>query len=81
MKLRVGVLFGGATTEHDISIITGLQVLNNLDHNKYDVVPLYLTRENEILSSKKMFSIEFFKTKINKKRIIYSLYLDEFILI
>lgn len=76
MKLRVGVLFGGATTEHDISIITGLQVLNNLDHNKYDVVPLYLTRGNEILSSKKMFSIEFFKTKINKKRIIYSLYSD-----
>ena len=48
MKLNVGIMFGGKSVEHDISIITGLQVYENLDKTKYNVVPLYLNHQNEI---------------------------------
>lgn len=77
MKVNVGVLYGGSSTEHDISIITALQVMNNLDLNKYDIIPLYLTKDNELLSSKKLFNIDIYKQEINKKGIKYSLYRDK----
>ena len=42
--LNVAVIFGGKACEHDISIITGVQVVNNLDTNKYNVVPIYIDK-------------------------------------
>ena len=41
------LLFGGKSSEHDISIITALQVKANLDTEKYKVLPIYITRENK----------------------------------
>ena len=35
MKIRVGVLYGGKTTEHEVSIITAVQAMNNLNKEKY----------------------------------------------
>ena len=48
MKIRVGVIFGGKTTEHEISIITAVQAMGALNKDKYEIVPLYFTKENEI---------------------------------
>lgn len=48
MKIRVGVLFGGKTTEHEVSIITAVQAMGYLNTSKYEVVPIYLTKENEM---------------------------------
>lgn len=44
-KLKVAVLFGGRSPEHEVSIITGIQVMNALDKNKYDVLPVYITKD------------------------------------
>lgn len=44
-KLRVAVLFGGRSPEHEVSIITGIQVMNALDENKYDVLPVYIAKD------------------------------------
>ena len=44
-KLRVAVLFGGRSTEHSISCITAGSVLAALDPQRYDVVPIGITRE------------------------------------
>lgn len=74
MKLQVGVLFGGCSTEHDISIITGLQVMHNLDPKKYNIIPLYLTKDNEILSHRKLLNIDFYKQNIKTKGITYTIY-------
>ena len=41
-KLRILVLFGGRSPEHDVSIITGLQTLKALDPERYEVAPLYV---------------------------------------
>lgn len=46
MKIRVGVFFGGNSTEHEISIISALQALENFDRDVYDVLPIYITKNN-----------------------------------
>lgn len=48
MKIKVGVIFGGKSVEHEISIISALQAVNNINKNKYDIVPIYLTKDNEM---------------------------------
>ena len=40
MKIKLGVLFGGKSVEHEVSIISALQAAAYLDRSKYDVVPI-----------------------------------------
>ena len=44
MKIRVGLFFGGNSVEHEISVITGLQAAEYIDKEKYEVVPVYITK-------------------------------------
>ena len=44
---KVGVIFGGISTEHDVSIVSGTSVIKNLDKNKYDITPIYISKEGE----------------------------------
>lgn len=44
-KLTVGLIFGSRSVEHDVSIVTAQQVMQALDPARYDVVPVYITRE------------------------------------
>ena len=44
---KVGVIFGGISTEHDVSIVSGTSVIKNLDKNKYDIIPIYISKEGE----------------------------------
>src|ERR1700744_948504 len=50
-KLRVGVLFGGKSGEHDISLRSARSILAAIDRKKYDVVELGITREGRWLQS------------------------------
>lgn len=45
MKLKVGVIFGGKSLEHEMSIITALQAMDNIDTDKYEIVPIYITKD------------------------------------
>lgn len=45
MKIKIGVFFGGSSVEHDISIITAVQAMEHIDKNKYEVVPVYITKD------------------------------------
>ena len=58
MKIKVGVLFGGKTVEHEISIISAIQAMGYLDRNKYDVIPIYITKNNEFYVGEKVGKIE-----------------------
>lgn len=49
-KLKAVVIFGGPSTEHDVSIITGIQVIENLNPENYDVLPVYWTQDNKFLT-------------------------------
>lgn len=48
MKTKIGVFFGGKSVEHEVSIITALQAIENIDKNKYDIVPIYISKENKM---------------------------------
>lgn len=70
-KINVAVIFGGKSVEHDISIITGVQTLNSLDKQKYNIFPIYITKEGKWLYSQKFFNInEFVKTTKSSKEIL-----------
>ena len=58
MKINVGVMFGGKTTEHDISIISAIQAINYLDREKYNVTPIYITKNNEFYVGENIGKIE-----------------------
>ena len=47
MKITVAVLFGGKSTEHEISCISANQVIEALDKDKYNVLPIYISKNND----------------------------------
>ena len=47
MKIRVGVIFGGESVEHEVSIISAIQAMNKMDEEKYEIVPIYITKDRE----------------------------------
>jgi D-alanine-D-alanine ligase len=49
-KLRVGVIFGGRSGEHEVSIRSARAVIESIDHTKYDVVPIAITKEGKWLA-------------------------------
>ncbi|HEU5402607.1 MAG TPA: D-alanine--D-alanine ligase family protein, partial [Terriglobales bacterium] len=49
-KLRVGILFGGRSGEHEVSLLSAASVLNAIDKTRFDVVPIGITKEGRWLS-------------------------------
>ena len=45
MKIKLGVIFGGETVEHEVSIISALQAIENIDKEKYEVIPIYIGKD------------------------------------
>jgi len=50
-KLRVGILFGGRSGEHEVSLLSAASILNAIDREKYDVVPIGITKDGRWLTS------------------------------
>lgn len=46
-KLKIGVIFGGMSTEHDVSIVSGTSVAKKLNEDKYEVYPIYIDENGE----------------------------------
>ena len=61
MKLKLGVIFGGNTVEHEISIITAIQAMENLDQEKYDIVPIYISKDKIWYTGKLLMDIGLYK--------------------
>jgi D-alanine-D-alanine ligase len=49
-KIRVGVIFGGRSAEHQVSLVSAASVINALDKKKYDVIPIGITLEGKWIS-------------------------------
>ena len=47
MKTKVGVFFGGRSTEHEISVISANQAMAAMSREKYDIIPVYITKEGK----------------------------------
>jgi D-alanine-D-alanine ligase len=50
-KIRVGILFGGRSGEHEVSLLSAASVLNAIDKTKYDVVPVGITKDGRWLTA------------------------------
>jgi D-alanine-D-alanine ligase len=50
-KIKVGVIFGGPSSEREISLITGKAICENLDTKKYTVVPIEMTKDSRFVGS------------------------------
>lgn len=80
--LNVCVITGGQSVEHEISLISALQAILNLDHNKYHIYLLYLTKNNNLVYHKKLTNIKVYQnetypktTNVSLKRIKDKTYL------
>lgn len=63
---KIVIVFGGASVEHDVSIITGLQAINSLKE-EYEVIPVYLSLENTFFLTDKLKPSDYFdKEKVKK---------------
>lgn len=61
-KIKVGVVFGGQSTEHEVSVVSGSSVIKNLNKEKYEICPMYITKNGEwYLYTKPVEQIEIFK--------------------
>lgn len=61
MKTKIGVFFGGNSVEHEVSIITAIQAIENINKDKYDIVPIYISKDNKMYCGNDISNIEKFK--------------------
>ena len=61
MKTRVAVMYGGKSVEHEVSVISGIQALMNIDTEKYETIPVYITKQNEFYVGDDIGKIEAYK--------------------
>lgn len=61
MKIKLCVLFGGRSVEHEVSIITALQAINKIDKAKYDIVPVYIDKSGKWYTGNMLLDIEIYK--------------------
>ncbi len=60
MKLNVAVFFGGESVEHEVSVISAHQAMDALDHSKYNVIPIYISKDRRLFTAEGMGDIHFF---------------------
>jgi len=57
--MNLAVMFGGKSCEHDVSVVTGLQAVENADQSKYHVIPVYITRDGVWYTGEKLKDVKF----------------------
>lgn len=68
MKIKVGVIFGGVSVEHEISIISAVQAMNSMDTEKYDIIPIYIGKDRTWYTGKMLMDIDVYKDFNDLKR-------------
>ena len=61
MKIKIGLFFGGNSTEHEVSIVSALQALEFFNKSKYDILPIYITKDNKFYISEHTGNISEYK--------------------
>lgn len=59
--IKVGVIFGGETVEHEVSIITAVQAMSYIDDNKYEIVPIYIDKNRNWFTGECLKRMETYK--------------------
>ncbi len=69
MKIRLAVIFGGRSVEHEVSIISAIQAIGSMDPEKYEVIPIYLSKDNEMYVGYRVGEIDAYRDIPNLIRI------------
>ena len=59
--IKIAVIFGGDSVEHEVSIISASQAMAAIDQSHYEVIPLYYAKNHQLYSSKDFLDIALFK--------------------
>lgn len=57
MKTNIGVFFGGRSTEHEISVISASQAMHAINRDKYDVTPIYISKDGKWYTGEALFDV------------------------
>ena len=60
-KIKVAVVFGSRSVEHEVSIVTAMQVFENINRDKYEVIPVYIDKKGRWLVDEKLGKLASFK--------------------
>ena len=58
MKTNIGVFFGGRSTEHEISVISASQAMHAINRDKYDVTPIYITKQGHWYTGEALLDVK-----------------------
>ncbi|RCW71955.1 D-alanine-D-alanine ligase [Saliterribacillus persicus] len=58
MKTKVAVIYGGVSVEHEVSVISALQAIHAMDDSKYDILPIYISKNREWYTGEDLKTIE-----------------------
>lgn len=61
MKLTIGVMYGAESVEHEISIISAIQAMEAIDKDRYDVVPIYISKEKHMYTGSELRELTSYK--------------------
>ncbi|WP_041809131.1 D-alanine--D-alanine ligase family protein [Evansella cellulosilytica] len=61
MRTRVAVIFGGMSVEHEVSVISALQAIQNMDESRYEIIPVYISKEGAWYTGDTLLDIEEYK--------------------
>ena len=63
-RTTVGVIFGGRSVEHDVSIVTAHQIMRAFDAQRYEIIPIYISRDGRWYSGEPLRELQNFKDEI-----------------
>lgn len=68
--IKVGVIFGGDSVEHEVSIISALQAMENIDEEKYEVIPIYISKDRHFYTGNALRDMDTYKFFDNMKKFV-----------
>ena len=68
MKIKGGVIFGGETVEHEVSIISAVQAMNHMDDEKYEIIPIYIAKDRTWYTGTMLKEIDIYRNFDDLKR-------------
>ena len=60
-KIKVAIVFGSRSVEHEVSIVTAMQVFENINRDKYDIISVYIDKKGRWFVDNKLGQLENFK--------------------
>ena len=68
MGIKLGVIFGGESVEHEVSIISAVQAMESMDDTKYDIIPIYISKNRTWYTGAMLRDIDVYKDFDDLKR-------------